>query len=619
MKLSIIIPCYNAEAYIYDLIACLMPQMTEGVEVIVVDDGSDTPISIPEVTVIRKENGGAASARNVGIKKARGEYISFIDADDLVSADYVEKLLEKIEEGFDVCEFSWRTIGTGAWMDFELKDENDRLSNPSACTRCFKRSFIGKTRFNEKKDACEDEEFSRQLGYLGDGFKRAVITDYLYWYRNYTVDSNTKRYKKGLTKTKRITYYYRTVTKDMTDLLEEIKREDEHNEVILLTNRCDIPELKRYCQIYAPFHLWTHYMRGEPYTNVERIDPPLTSQVVIYIKYLHVIGGIESFLYNFILKMHKTYDITVVVDSIADIQFKRLSSMVRVVKQPRNPIVCDTLIMLRILDDKPKLIEAKKTIRMVHACRTNAKWSVPNDADVVVHCSEVSKQSFGSDGIVIHNPFNTERKKALFLISATRIPAPDKGWNERRMMQLAEMLNKADIPFIWLNFSEGQLDNAPKGFYNMGLNVDIQPYIAKADYLVQLSDSEGYSYSVLEALTNNTAVICTPFKSAEESGVKDGINGYVVPFDMNFDVKKLLKVPKFKDDHKNDEIIEAWKGLLGEPRVSKYDPGAKVRIRAMRDYKDTQTNTMVVTGTVYEVTLSRANEIINAGFAERME
>lgn len=620
MKLSIIIPCFNAEPYINELIDCLKPQLNGDVEVIVVDDGSSHPYKGEyPINVIRKENGGAASARNVGLDNASGEYIAFIDADDLVSGDYVKKLFEKIKDGFDVCEFSWKSIGTGAFMDYKLNSTQDRLSNPSACTRCFRKGFIGKTRFNTLKDACEDEDFSRKVGYLEDGIKRAVITDYLYFYRTYVENSNTKRYKKGLTHTKRITYYYKNVTADMTDLLEEIKKEDERNEVWLLTDRCDIPELKKWCQISKPFFLWTHYLRGEPYTNCEIIEPPIQTQVVLYIGYLHVIGGIENFIYNFVLQMHKLYDITLVVDTISDEQFSRIAKFIRVVQKPQTPIVCNTLIMLRILDERPTFIEAKKCVRMVHACRTNPKWSIPTDSDIVVHCSTASKDSFGSDGIVIHNPFYTEKKKALFLISATRIPAPDKGKNEWRMIKLAKMLNDADIPFIWLNFSEGKIEDPPRGFYNVGVEMDIQPYIAKADYLVQLSDSEGYSYSVLEALTNNTAVICTPFQSAPESGVIDGKNGYIVPFDMSFDVKRLMKVPKFKDDHSNDEIIASWKEILGDSKPThSYDPQVKVRIRAKREYTDTQFNRLIAPGEIYEVSLIRANKIINAGFAERI-
>jgi len=620
MKLSIIIPYYNAEDYIGELLTTLEHQMTDDVEIIVVDDGSKTPIPpiYSKTKIIRKENGGAASARNRGLDEAKGKYVSFIDADDMVSEDYIEKLLEKINEGFDVCEFSWKTIGDGVFMDYKLNNENDRLTNPSVCTRCFKKTFIGRTRFSEYKDAVEDEDFSRRLGYLEDGFQRAVITDYLYFYRSYVEGSNTKRFKQGLTLSKRIVYYFDHVTADMTDLVKEIKHEDKYNEVWLLTNQCDIPELKRWCQISKPMEMWTHYLRGEEYSRCEIVGIPIQTQIVLYISYLHVIGGIETFIYNFVLAL-KNYDITIVVDTIADTQFNRLSKLARIVKKPNKPIVCETLIMLRILDTRPDYIEAKKVIRTVHACRTNPKWNVPDDCDLVVHCSEVSRESFGSDGMVIHNPFHTEKKKALFLISATRIPAPDKGKNEWRMMRLAQMLNHEGIPFIWLNFSEGKLDDPPRGFFNMGIDMDIQPYIAKADYLVQLSDSEGYSYSILEALTNNTAVICTPFQSAAESGVKDGENGYIVPFDMGFDVKKLLKVPKFKDDHSNDEIIASWSEILGKPMKKTYNPNQKVKIRATREYTDTELNRFISVGDEYEVSLSRANVITNAGFAERID
>ena len=73
--------------------------MAEGVEVIVVDDGSTKPITTdyPWCTVIRKKNGGSGSARNKGLSASKGEYIAFIDADDLVADYYIDKILEEIK------------------------------------------------------------------------------------------------------------------------------------------------------------------------------------------------------------------------------------------------------------------------------------------------------------------------------------------------------------------------------------------------------------------------------------------------------------------------------------------------------------------------------------------
>ena len=155
-KLSIIIPYYNAEPYTSELLKVLAPQITEEVEVILVDDGSKKPFRTnqPFVKVIRQQNRGCSHARNVGIDKAKGDYISFIDADDLVSRFFVSKVLEKTKDEPDVIEMSWKSLTSNGWnLTAKLNSQEDRLTNPSVCTRVFKRSFIGDVRFNEKKDS----------------------------------------------------------------------------------------------------------------------------------------------------------------------------------------------------------------------------------------------------------------------------------------------------------------------------------------------------------------------------------------------------------------------------------------------------------------------------------
>ena len=208
--------------------------------------------------------------------------------------------------------------------------------------------------------------------------------------------------------------------------------------------------------------------------------------------------------------------------------------------------MCDSLIILSFLDPIPTNVSAGQKIRMVHACKTESDWKIPKDADDTVWVSETAMRSFGvKDGNVIHNMIRSPEQKALLLVSATRFPAPDKGDIERRMRQLSKMLNDAKIEHIWLNFSDGRMSDPPKNFYNMGSSEEMPAIIKAADYMVQLSDSECWSYSCLEALTAGTALICTPFPSTKEMGVIDGVNAHVVPFDMIFDVRRLLKVPEF--------------------------------------------------------------------------
>ncbi len=622
MKLSIIIPYYNSKTYTDELLAVLDKQMTDDVEVIVVDDGSPKAYktAYPWCKVIRKKNGGCATARNRGLKAATGEYIQFIDSDDLVPEYFIDELLKKIASGdYDVIDFSWRSLNfSGTQFNCLIHSDADYLRNPSVCTRCFKRSYIGDNRFNELKDSTEDEDFSRKLGYLDRTIliKHGTIPQYMYFYRTAVDNSKIKRFKAGLMRTKRVIYYYNIVTADRTDILEAIKEDDKRNEVILMTKRCDIPELRRYCQIMQPTTLWTHYQKGEPYRNLQIIQTPIESQIILYINSMNVIGGLATFVYQFALTFKGYYDITLVVNQIDERLRSRIAAHIRVEKyNPNRQYRCDSLIMLRILDTKPANIVCAQSIQMCHACKTSDKWSIPQYHDCIVNVSEASKKSFGDqakDAKVIHNMIVPSEEKALLLVSATRIPAADKGKNEARMIQLVNMLNDAKIPFIWLNFSDGQLMNAPKGFYNMGLHMDIQPYIAKADYLVQLSDSEAFSYSILEALINNTAVIVTPFASVPEYGIEDGKNGYIVPFDMNFDVKKLLNVPQFEYQYDNDAIIKQWRDLLGKKKLKQnYKPLDVRKVLARITYYDIELKRTVKQGEVLYMAPDRADALMS--------
>ena len=206
-KLSIVIPAYNAEPEIQELLDRLNPQITNEIEVVVVDDGSEIPFKTDYkwVKVLRQQNKGLSSARNLGIEKTTGEYIAFIDADDLVSENYISLILSKIP--FDYLEMSWKSFG-GAFYHCKVNTYNDRLTNPAAWARVNSRAFLGDMRFNENKDAAEDEDFARRMNYYAREANRKVITDYVYFYRTSNSNSLFNKYINGLCNTKKIIYYY---------------------------------------------------------------------------------------------------------------------------------------------------------------------------------------------------------------------------------------------------------------------------------------------------------------------------------------------------------------------------------------------------------------------------
>lgn len=104
--ISIIVPVYKAEAFFDDCIRSLLAQTHKDIELLLVDDGS--PDRCPEmcdrwaakdkrVKAIHKPNGGVSSARNKGLDIAQGEYIAFVDSDDTLPADALEKLVNEIQ------------------------------------------------------------------------------------------------------------------------------------------------------------------------------------------------------------------------------------------------------------------------------------------------------------------------------------------------------------------------------------------------------------------------------------------------------------------------------------------------------------------------------------------
>ena len=287
-------------------------------------------------------------------------------------------------------------------------------------------------------------------------------------------------------------------------------------------------------------------------------------KIILYIRKTNIIGGLETFMYNFCACMHKEYDITVVAGVLADVQVERIKPFAKViVGELTQTLECDTLLMLRILDPIPDKIKYKKIIRRIHTRKAKGITSIPKDGDVTVCVSESVKEDFELSNVpVINNLYYRNVQKTLLLISATRIPAPDKGDNEWRMKVLAKKLEDAKIPYLWLNFSDGELKDMPKNFYNMGCRMDIQNYMQKADYIVQLSTFESFGNTVLEALNLNVPLICTPVPSFLEIGVKDGVNAHIVPFNMEFDVNKLLDIPVFEYHYDNDKRINQWRMIL---------------------------------------------------------
>ena len=138
LKVSVIIPVYNAEKYLARCLKVVLDQTYKDLEIILINDGStdgsgDIIRSFDDerIVVIEKENGGVSAARNDGLKRASGSRVVFVDADDYPEPDYVEKMADAMDRrgcGLVVCGYRYRDVEDHETGGFPNKREALHLS-----------------------------------------------------------------------------------------------------------------------------------------------------------------------------------------------------------------------------------------------------------------------------------------------------------------------------------------------------------------------------------------------------------------------------------------------------------------------------------------------------------
>lgn len=176
--ISVIVPVYNVEDYLLECVESLIGQTYANLEILLIDDGStDSSPEICEmlqsrdgrVRALHKENGGLSDARNYGVERAIGEYVSFIDGDDYLDGNAFETVVKELAGGADLVAF-------GIVLDFEDGSHVDKAAHErrvysgtegivalntfngfdvSACNKVYRRTLFDNVRFPKGK-LCED-------------------------------------------------------------------------------------------------------------------------------------------------------------------------------------------------------------------------------------------------------------------------------------------------------------------------------------------------------------------------------------------------------------------------------------------------------------------------------
>ena len=337
---------------------------------------------------------------------------------------------------------------------------------------------------------------------------------------------------------------------------------------------------------------------------------------LFYYKHVNVIGGVETFFYEIAKKYGKDHDITLLYQTGDPKQLQRLRELIRVVQYAGGIVQCERAFF-GYAQDIIDQIEAEEYIQVVHAdfkdpylSKNGYMPKVNQKFSRYICVSENNAASFeeltGQACELSYNPITLAKpRKILHLISATRL-TPEKGLS--RMEKLAEALDAAGVQYIWTVYTNSKVVIRSPNVIIRPTRLDMTDFIADADYLVQLSDTEGYSYSILEALCLGTPVIVTPLPVLPELQVKDGVNGFVLPYEMDeIPVDRIVKgLKKFKYTPQPDRWAEL---LLPGAGDYHYDPDRNVTVRSRILYRDLHLQRLVKEDEVLQMPYWRALEL----------
>ena len=259
-KISIIIPVYNAEKHIEKCLDSLMIQtIKEKIEIIIINDGSTDNSEkvikgyiekhgVDKIKYYSKKNEGVAKARNFGIEKATSNYIFFVDSDDYISEQTIEKIKPYIDENIDLIKFKLQRVNqkgeiiekvdgpifekTTGQEAFDKMYSEDKLID-SPCVYIMKKELFTKNNFKFQRTYHED--FGLIPLIIVSAKTVVSIPDYLYQYvQSPNSITRNEDYKKTLKKMDEVLAHYDNMLKEIEKI--ELSKRTKENLKIYYTN-----------------------------------------------------------------------------------------------------------------------------------------------------------------------------------------------------------------------------------------------------------------------------------------------------------------------------------------------------------------------------------------------
>ena len=347
--ISVIVPVYNTEQYLKECLDSIINQTYKNIEIIIIDDGStDNSLKIIKeyaendgrIKYVSRENKGTLKTRIEGIKKAKGEFISFVDSDDWLELNAMNILYNKIvKHSADMVRASFKEVSQNEIIYYIKKQKetiycqksyeqvyDDLVSNSifnSSCAQLVKREIYLKGIEKINSDIKMDEDQETNLHIVGICKKIILLPDIVYNYRRNDLSVSKKKDMKSIeAKINDLIFVY----KDLVEFIQENKYENtkkakeralkEINNFII--DLCDVKEVKREkkldfliktfnCSFFSDILSSVHYNE----INEDNIKK------MLFIKNIYK-NNYKEYLFN--LRILKVYRL--IKKSISKIKFK---------------------------------------------------------------------------------------------------------------------------------------------------------------------------------------------------------------------------------------------------------------------------------------------------------
>ncbi|MED3735328.1 glycosyltransferase family 2 protein [Virgibacillus pantothenticus] len=318
---SFVIPVYNAEHSLKRCIKSILSQSYHSTEIILVNDGStDKSTEIcnslaalyNNIHVIHQKNAGVSCARNIGIKKAKGAFLQFVDADDYIDSDMTKKLVEAVNSspindlvicGYESIATHKKKLYTPSIKGMYTKtsflhyfgDLYKQIIIPSPCNKLYRLDIINQHNIKFKKNISFGEDLLFNLHYLQYCKRIYILHDSLYKYVNANVHSLSRAYRKN---------YF----KEQQFLLNKVQSFLEEMGGLTYKNKRDLGEIYASSVINAYTNLF-HKENRMP--RIEKVNEMKTILHLINTneELIHFTGSLQKQLVKLLIKLKSTYSL----------------------------------------------------------------------------------------------------------------------------------------------------------------------------------------------------------------------------------------------------------------------------------------------------------------------